>query len=44
MRRAEIYMERKQYTAAIMDYSKIQQVDPTTNLKPKIAEAKKKEK
>lgn len=29
-------MERGEYTAAIMDYSKIQELDPSTNMKQKI--------
>ena len=37
-------MERGEYTAAIMDYSKIQELDPSANLSAKIKEAKKKEK
>jgi len=37
-------MERGEYTAAIMDYSKIQELDPSVNLNAKIKEAKKKEK
>ena len=36
-------MERGEYTAAIMDYNKIQELDPTTNMKQKIKEAQKKE-
>lgn len=36
-------MEKEQYTAAIHDYAKIQELDPSTNMKPKIEEAKKKE-
>lgn len=44
MRRAEINMEIEDYSAAIQDYAKIEQLDPTANLKAKIQEAKKKEK
>lgn len=36
MRRAELNMQREDYTAAIHDYSKIEQLDSTTNLKSKI--------
>lgn len=36
MRRAELNMQREDYIAAIHDYSKIEQLDSTTNLKPKI--------
>jgi Tfp pilus assembly protein PilF len=43
VRRAELNMEREEYTAAIHDYAKIQEIDPTINLKAKIEEAKKKE-
>ena len=35
-------MERGQYTAAIMDYNKIQEIDPNTNMKAQIKEAQKK--
>ena len=44
VRRAEVNMEREEYTAAIHDYAKIQELDPSVNLKAKIEEAKKKEK
>lgn len=37
-------MEREDYTNAIHDYAKIEQLDPSANLKAKIQEAKKKEK
>jgi len=37
-------MERGEYTAAIMDYNKIQELNPSVNLHAKIQEAKKKEK
>ncbi len=37
-------MQRGEYTPAIMDYSKIMQLDPSQNLNQKIKEAKKKEK
>lgn len=43
IRRAEVNMERGEYTAAIMDYNKIQEVDPSSNMKAKIKEAQKKE-
>lgn len=36
MRRAEVNMEIENYTAAIQDYSKIEQLDPSSNLKAKI--------
>lgn len=32
-------MERGEFTAAIADYNKIQEVDPSTNMKQKIREA-----
>lgn len=35
-------MEREDYTAAVNDYSKIQELDPNANMKQKIAEAQKK--
>lgn len=35
-------MEREDYTAALNDYSKIQELDPSANLKAKIDEARKK--
>lgn len=35
-------MEREDYSSAIHDYSKIEQLDPTANLKAKIQEARKK--
>ncbi len=35
-------MEREDYTDAIHDYGKIQELDPTINLKSKIEEARKK--
>lgn len=44
MRRAEVNMEREDYSAAIHDYGKIQQLDPSANLKAKIQEARKKQK
>ena len=44
VRRAELNMDREEYTAAIHDYGKIQELDPSVNLKGKIDEAKKKEK
>lgn len=37
-------MEREDYTAALNDYSKIQELDPSANMKAKIDEARKKEK
>lgn len=36
-------MEREEYTEALHDYGKIQELDPSINLKAKIDEAKKKE-
>lgn len=36
MRRAEVNMLREDYTNAIHDYAKIEQLDPTANLKAKI--------
>ena len=42
MRRAEVNMEMENYSAAIHDYGKIQQLDPTANLKQKIEQARKK--
>lgn len=36
MRRAEVNMLREAYTDAIHDYAKIEQLDPTSNLKAKI--------
>jgi predicted TPR repeat methyltransferase len=44
VRRAEVNMERGEYTAAIQDYAKIQELDPKIDMKAKIQEAKKKEK
>lgn len=44
IRRAEVHAEREDYTAAIYDYSKIQQVDPSCNFQDKIKELKSKEK
>lgn len=44
MRRAEVKMERQDYLGAIHDYSKIEQLDPSANLKAKIQEARKKQK
>jgi len=43
VRRAEVQMERGEYTAASMDYSKIQELDPSSNFKEKIKECQKKE-
>jgi len=43
-RRAEVHTEREDYTAAIHDYSKIQEVDPSSNFQDKIKELKAKEK
>ena len=37
-------MEREEYTKAIHDYNKIMELDPTSNFKAKIQEAKTKEK
>jgi len=42
MRRAEINMEMENYSAAIHDYGKIEQLDTSSNLKAKIEEARKK--
>ena len=42
VRRAEVNMEREEYTSAIHDYNRIQELDPTTNYKQKIQEASKK--
>jgi hypothetical protein len=42
IRRAEFNMERQEYSDALSDYSKIQQLDPTINIKAKLEEAKKK--
>lgn len=36
-------MERQDYSAALSDFAKIQEIDPSINLKTKIEEAKKKE-
>jgi tetratricopeptide (TPR) repeat protein len=44
IRRAELNMEREDYSAALNDYCKIQELDPSANMKSKIEEAKKKEK
>ena len=44
VRRAELNMEREQYSDAIQDYVKIQELDPQVNLTAKINQAKKKEK
>lgn len=43
VRRADIHMEKENFTEAIHDYAKIQELDPSVNLKAKIEEAKKKE-
>lgn len=43
IRRAEVNMERGEYGQAAMDYGRIQELDPSANLKAKIAEAQKKE-
>lgn len=43
IRRAELSIEREDYTAGIQDYAKIQELDPNVNLKAKIEAAKKKE-
>jgi DnaJ family protein C protein 7 len=42
IRRAELNMERQEYSDALSDYSKIQQLDHTINIKAKLEEAKKK--
>ena len=42
VRRAEVNMERGEYTSAIHDYAKIQELDPKIDLKAKIKEAKNK--
>jgi len=44
IRRAEVNAEREDYTAAIHDYSKIQEVDSSTNFQQKIKELRVKEK
>jgi DnaJ family protein C protein 7 len=44
VRRSDINMERGDYSNALKDFSKIQEVDPSINLKDKIKEASKKEK
>ena len=44
VRRAEVNAEKEDYTAAIHDYSKIQEVDPTSNFQQKIKELRSKEK
>ena len=36
VRRAELNMERQDYGAALNDYSKIQELDPSENLKANI--------
>ena len=36
-------MEREDYTSALQDYSKIQELDPNANIKVKIDQARKKE-
>lgn len=43
IRRAEVNMERGQYAAAIMDFNKIEELDPSANMKAKIKQAQKKE-
>lgn len=35
-------MDRGEYTAAIFDYNKIQEIEPESNMKAKIKEAKEK--
>lgn len=40
-RRAEVQLERKEFTAAIMDYTKMQEIDPSANYKAKIREIQK---
>lgn len=35
-------MDRGEYTAAIMDFNKIEEIDPSANMKAKIREAQKK--
>lgn len=42
VRRAEVNMERGEYSDAAMDYGKIQELDPSANMKAKIQEAQKK--
>jgi hypothetical protein len=42
VRRADLNMERGEYTAAIMDYSKLQETNSSYNFKDKINLAKKK--
>lgn len=36
VRRAELHMEREDYSDAISDYAKMQEVDPSVNMKAKI--------
>lgn len=36
VRRAEVNMEREDYSAALADYGKIQELDPSANMKNKI--------
>jgi predicted TPR repeat methyltransferase len=42
VKRAEVNMERGEYSAAISDYGRIQELDPSVNLGEKIKIAKKK--
>lgn len=44
IRRAEVNMDREDYSSAIQDYGKIQELDPSANLNAKIQEARKKQK
>ena len=44
VRRAQVNMEREEYTKAIHDYNRIMELDPTSNFKAKIQQAKTKEK
>lgn len=43
MRRGDVQMERGEYGAASMDYSKVQELDPNSDLRQKIKDAQKKE-
>ena len=42
VRRAEVNMDRGEYGDAALDYGKIQELDPSANMKAKIQEAQKK--
>lgn len=43
-RRGDVQMERGEYGAASMDYSKVQEIDPNMDMRQKIKDAQKKEK